>query len=83
MADEAFGMRSVGRLENPSTTELHVWRLSEVDVGRRVESKARMSVLTVVPAEEALAEGARILDRTEAVRKLRSVLERLDRKSVV
>jgi hypothetical protein len=43
-----------------------------------VEADAGVMVLVVVPAEEALAEGAAILERAEAIRELRTVLERFE-----
>jgi hypothetical protein len=68
----------VGSLENARTLDLHGSSPSEVDIGRGVEAQARVTVLVVVPAEEALTERAGILDRTEAMRELRAVLERLE-----
>ena len=50
--------------------------LAEVDHGRSEQTDAGMAMLLVVPVEELLAEGAAILDATEAIRKLRAVLQR-------
>ena len=66
-------MSGVGCLEDPRPSELNERRTPEVHVGGRVETQTGMVVLVVVPAEEALAEGASILERAEAVGKLRSI----------
>jgi hypothetical protein len=49
-----------------------------VDVGRGVVPDAGMTMVLVVPAEEATAEGAGVLQRAEAVGELGPVLEGLE-----
>ena len=78
MADEAFGMSGVGHLEDASPLDLDERCTTEVDVGRRVEAQARVMVLMVVPAEEALAEVAGVLERAEVLGELRAILEGLE-----
>ena len=78
MANEAFRMCGIGRLENMSPLELDKRCATEVDVGWRVKAQARVMVRIVVPAEEPLAERSPVFDRTEALRELRSILERLE-----
>jgi hypothetical protein len=46
-----------------------------VDVGRRVEPDARMTVIVVVPTEESSTVGAAVLEAAEPVRELRSIFE--------
>src|SRR5437879_167455 len=48
------------------------------DVGGRVVADPGMAVRLVVPAEEAAAEGAGVLDRADPGREVRAVLERLE-----
>src|SRR5215216_6782564 len=78
LADEAFGVCSISRLEDPSSFERAQRSASEVDVGRAVEAQGRVEVRLVVPAEEPLAKSTRIFDRAEPVGKLRTVLEGLE-----
>jgi hypothetical protein len=68
----------VSNLKDARPFKLDERRTTEVHVGWCVKAQARMMVLVVVPAEEALAEGASILDGAKAVGKLRSILERLE-----
>jgi hypothetical protein len=46
--------------------------------GRRQKPQAAVAVLLVVPAEEDLPKGPAILDRSEPLRKLRTILERFE-----
>ncbi len=48
--------------------------LSAVDHGGRHQAKTRVMVVVIVPAEEALAESASILDGAKARRELRPIL---------
>jgi hypothetical protein len=77
LADEALGVGGVGCLEHAGALELNPVCAAEVDVGRGVKAKTGVAVLVVVPTEEGLTERAAVLDRAEAPRKLRPVLERL------
>ena len=51
---------------------------SVVDILRPHECDATVAVLGVVPAEERAAEGPGVFQRTEALRKLRAVLQGLE-----
>jgi hypothetical protein len=68
----------VGCLEYMRTLDLDAVGAAEVDRCRGVEAEARVTVLVVVPAEEALAERAAILDGAEPAWELWPVLERLE-----
>jgi hypothetical protein len=52
--------------------------LAVVDGSRRHVADARMAMAVVVPGEELLAVGARILDATESLREVGPVLESLE-----
>ena len=78
MANEAFRMCGIGRLEDVSPLELDERCATEVDVSWRVQAQAREMVRVVVPAEEPLAERSAVFDRTEAFWELRSILEGLE-----
>jgi hypothetical protein len=78
LAHEALGVGGVGagqdhgpRLADPGSTAV-------VDVGGRVVADAGVTVLVVVPAKAAFAEGPRVLQRSEPFRELGPVLERLE-----
>ena len=71
-------MGSVGRVEHTGALELSDASPPEVQIGWRMEADARVAVLVVVPAEEALAECSPILDGAKPFRKLGAVLERLE-----
>ena len=71
-------MRGVGSFQDQRPFAVDERRTTEVNVSRCVKAQTRMVVVIVVPAEEALAEGASILDGAETVGKLRSILERLE-----
>jgi hypothetical protein len=55
-------VRGVRGLEDTSAFELAAFGASVVDVGRGVEADARMTVVVVVPAEEAPTEGAAVFN---------------------
>jgi len=46
-----------------------------VDVGRRVEPDARMTMVVVIPTKEANTVGAGVLETAEAVGELGSIVE--------
>ena len=78
MAHKALGVGGVGDLKDTRPFDLDAFGVAEMDRGRGVEAESRMAVLMVVPVEETSAEGTAIFDRAKTVRKLRSVLERLE-----
>ena len=71
-------MSHVCSLKHKGTLDLDTFSAAEVDGGGRVEAETGVAVLVVVPAEEALAEGAAILDGAETSGELRPVLEGLE-----
>ena len=79
-------MSLVGHIEYSLTVSQDFGRLAEVDHGGRQQADAGMAVLVnvlstlapVVPVKELLAEGAGILQAAEAVREIRTVLERAE-----
>jgi hypothetical protein len=78
VADKAFGMSGVGGLKYARTLDLDAVGVTEMDRGRGMETQSRMTVLVVVPLEEAPAEGTTILDRAKTRRELWPVLEGLE-----
>ena len=53
-------------------------RAAVVHVGRREIGQATVMMGVVVPREEVMTNGARMFEGTEAIRKLRPVLERAE-----
>src|SRR6185436_15903747 len=78
LADEALGMSGVGGGEHLNAGIVSVLGLAVVDDLGGHQADACVSMLGVVPAEEVLAEGARFLDRGEAVREAGAVLQGLE-----
>src|SRR4030081_2974654 len=78
LADEALGMDGVSGGQHVGAAGVHDLGPAIVNVRRRVVAQAGMPMRLVVPGEEAPAEAAGVLLRSEAVRKLRHVLERLE-----
>src|SRR3990172_7635723 len=74
--DEALGMRRVGGEPRPMTDLQDRRRTAVVDVGRRQIPQATVMMRVVVPPEEGVTDRPRILDRAEAVRKLRPIFDR-------
>jgi len=75
--DEPFGMRRIRGGEHALAMRAHRDGLSGMDDSRRQETERTVTMLVVVPAEEGLPERPAILDRSESLRKLGTVLERL------
>ena len=71
-------MSGVRGSEHTFALDLDAVGVAEVDGGWGVEAEPGVSVLVVVPAEEALAERAAIFDGAEPSRKLWAVLECLE-----
>ncbi len=71
-------MRGVGRGEHGRSRRHALLRPAVVNVGRRQQAEAGVMVLGVVPGEEDVAVGAGILDRAEARRECRPVLQCLE-----
>jgi hypothetical protein len=65
-------------LKHVGALDLDALGVAEMDGSRGVEAQSGVSVLVVVPMEEALAKHAAIFDGAEPSRKLRAVLERLE-----
>ena len=81
-----LGMGGVRRGEHGTALGDALLRQADVHVMGRQQAEAGVVMLGVVPGEEGLAVGPRVLDRAEAVRERRPVLERLElrfRKRVV
>ena len=75
---EALRVRGVGGQEHPLPGVTHRGGLPVVHSGRRHQPDARVAMLAVVPGEERLAEGAGVLEATEAFREIRAVLQRFE-----
>jgi hypothetical protein len=78
LADEPLGVGGVGGVQHRASREGDLLGAAVVDVGRGEQADPRVAMLDVVPAEEALAEGAGVLERAEPVREGRVVLEGLE-----
>ena len=68
-------MLGVGIEEDHAASSPDRFGPAVVDVGRRVEPDARMTVVVVIPTEKANTVGAGVLEAAEAVGELRSILE--------
>ncbi len=73
-ADETVRMLLEGRGEHFLPMLLGSIGEAEVQSGRGEQTDAGMAMFVVVPGEEPLAEGPRILDGSETIRKFRAVL---------
>ena len=73
--NEPLGMTLVSGIENDLPFGDKLSGLAVVDGCRCHQAQAGMAVLVVVPGKEALAETARILNRSKAVRVSRAVLQ--------
>jgi hypothetical protein len=71
-------MGGVGGGEHLGPGRSDLLRAAVVDIGGDQQPDARMMMLGVVPAEEVLAEGAGVLNRTESVGEFGAVLEGLE-----
>ena len=81
-----LGVGRIGRGEHAGALGHALLGQAEVHVVGREQAEAAVVMFGVVPGEEVLAVGTRVLDRAEAVRERRPVLERLElrfRKRVV
>ena len=78
LANKTFRVSGVRNSEHTFALDLDAVGVAEVDGGWGVEAEPGVSVLVVVPPEEALAERAAIFGRAESSRKLWAVLERLE-----
>lgn len=76
--DEALRMRGIGGRQNLLSLAAHGGGLAEVDDGGREKAQAAVSMLLVVPGEKDLPKRPPILDRSEPLRKLGTVLERFE-----
>jgi hypothetical protein len=76
--DEALGMRRVGRREDALPMGADDGRVAEVDDRGRQESEAAVMMRVVVPVKEPVTERPTIVEGSEALRKLRAVLEGLE-----
>src|SRR5438552_9192367 len=71
-------MRSIGRGEDRRAGGAALLDPPEVDIGGREQADAAVVMFRVVPGEEDVAMGARVLDRAEPLGKRRPVLQRLE-----
>jgi hypothetical protein len=75
---ESFGMACIGAAQHGLAALDHGVGVAVVqDLGRE-QTDTAVPMLPVVPREEGLAEAASTLDRAEALRELRSILEGLE-----
>jgi hypothetical protein len=70
LSDEAFWVRLKGHVENFLAGCVDLVGLTVVDLVWRHQADASMVVILIIPIEEAAAEGLRILDAAEPLRKL-------------
>ena len=78
LSDKTVGMSLVGYIEHSLALSQNSGRLAEVDHCWRQQTDAGVAVLVIVPVEKFLAKGAAILYAAEAVREVRTVLERAE-----
>src|SRR2546422_7761477 len=74
--NEALGMRRVGGQARPIPDVQPRLGPAVVHVDRRQIPQATVMMRVVVPPEQRVADGPRILDRSEAIGKLRPIFER-------
>ena len=70
LSDEAFWVRLKGHVESFLAGCVDLVGLTVVDLVWRHQADASMVVILIIPIEEAAAEGLRILDAAEPLRKL-------------
>ena len=70
LSDEAFWVRLKGRVESFLAGCVDLVGLTVVDLVWRHQADASMVVILIIPIEEAAAEGLRIFDAAEPLRKL-------------
>ena len=75
---ESFRMRGIGRSEHGRPRGDPLLGPAVMHIGGRQQPKARMVVRGVVPREEDVAVGSRVLDRAEPLGEGRPVLQRLE-----
>ena len=78
LADEAFGVGGVGRVEDLPSGEVQVGRLAEMDGFGGEVADAGVAMLGVVPSKEAVTERSGIFQAVEASWEIRSIFERLE-----
>ena len=75
---ESFRARGIGRGEHGRPRRNAPLGQAVMNVIGREQSQTAVVMFVVIPGEEDMAVGPGILDRAEAVREGRAVLERLD-----
>jgi len=70
LSDEAFWVRLKGHVESFLAGCVDLVGLTVVDLVWRHQADASMVVILIIPIEEAAAEGLRIFDAAEPLRKL-------------
>jgi len=75
---EALQVRGIGSQKHPLPGVTHRFGPPVVYGDRRHQSDSCVAMLAVVPGEERLAESAGVLEATEAIRKVRAVLQRVE-----
>ena len=78
LADEAFRVGVVSDVQDDGALLAHGVGASMVDVGGGVQAQTAVTVLVVVPGEEALAMGSGGLDRVEAAGEVGPVFQGLE-----
>ena len=75
---EAFRMRGIGRGEHGHSRPDALLGQAMMNVGRRQQAEASVTMFGVVPGEEDAAVGPDVLDRAEPLGECRPVLQRLE-----
>jgi len=73
VVDEAFGMGGIRLTQDGCSSRVKFGRSFVMDCFGRQQADAGVAIVGVVPAEELLTEGARLLDARETLRKARAI----------
>jgi hypothetical protein len=79
--DEAFGIRSIGKIEDFLSGDVDFISLSIVDLVGRHQSDSGMMMITIIPVEKIAAEYLRVFDAAEPFWKLRLIFQGLEQLS--
>ena len=75
MFDEAFGVGSVGKIEDFLSGGVDFISLSIVNLIGRHQSNSGMMMITIIPVEKVAAECLCVFDATEPLWKLRLIFQ--------
>src|ERR1017187_8752949 len=76
--DEAFGIRSIGKIEDFLSGGIDFISLSIVDLVGRHQSDSGVMMITIIPVEKIAAERLRVFDAAEPLWKLRLIFQSLE-----